>query len=133
MPTTFHDREQAFEAKFAHDEGFRFLAVARRDKLFARWAATKMRLTEESTETLVKEVLAIPNGPGHDEALLQPIAGFLSRHTARVSEGALSAAPGACIASNKRCNSSPRRLRITPTSFEQTLASTLASFGDARA
>ena len=33
--TTFQEREQAFEAKFAHDEEFRFLVTARRVKLFA--------------------------------------------------------------------------------------------------
>jgi hypothetical protein len=92
MPTTLQDREQAFEAKFAHDEEFRFLAVARRDKLFARWAANKVRLADEATEALVKDSLAIPNGPGHDEGLLRQIAGFLSARGAAVSEADLAAA-----------------------------------------
>jgi hypothetical protein len=39
--TTFEDRERAFEAKFAHDEEFRFLVTARRDKLFAQWAGQR--------------------------------------------------------------------------------------------
>ena len=42
---TFEDRERAFEAKFAHDEEFRFLVTARRDKLFAQWAAARCRLS----------------------------------------------------------------------------------------
>jgi len=35
MRTSFQDREQAFEANYAHDEEFRFRVTARRDKLFA--------------------------------------------------------------------------------------------------
>ena len=37
MPAIFHEREHAFEAKFARDQEFRFRVTARRDKLFARW------------------------------------------------------------------------------------------------
>lgn len=78
MPTTFHDREQAFEAKFAHDEEFRFLALARRDKLFARWAADMLKLSNEEGDALVKAVLAIADGRGHDQALLEHIGSLLS-------------------------------------------------------
>jgi hypothetical protein len=39
MATMFHERDRAFEAKFAHDEEFRFRVAARRDRLFAQWAA----------------------------------------------------------------------------------------------
>jgi hypothetical protein len=97
MPTTFHDREQAFEARFARDEEFRFVAVARRDKLFARWAATKLRLSNEATEALVKEVIAIPNRPEHDQRLLQHIAALLSARDAGVLEKDLSAVLGECM------------------------------------
>ncbi|GHC11336.1 hypothetical protein IQ03_00913 [Gemmobacter caeni] len=37
--TTFDDREQAFEAKFAHDADMQFRAEARRNKLAGLWAA----------------------------------------------------------------------------------------------
>lgn len=97
MPTTLHDREQAFETKFAHDEEFRFLAVARRDKLFARWAANKLLLSDAAADALVKEVLAVPNGPRHDQALLRYVAGFLSARDAGASEEALSAALAECM------------------------------------
>ncbi|MEA2741520.1 MAG: hypothetical protein QOH05_4827 [Acetobacteraceae bacterium] len=98
MPTTFHDREQAFEAKFAHDEAFRFLTLARRDKLFARWAATRSRLPDAAAEeALIKDVLAIPNGRGHDPALLHHIASILTAHGAPASEADLSAALDACM------------------------------------
>src|ERR1700733_12890255 len=47
MPVTFYDREQAFEARFARDEEFRFLVHARRDKLFSRWAAAMLNMPAE--------------------------------------------------------------------------------------
>ncbi|OLP61382.1 hypothetical protein BJF93_00060 [Xaviernesmea oryzae] len=37
--TSMHDRERAFENKFAHDEELRFKAEARRNKLIGLWAA----------------------------------------------------------------------------------------------
>ena len=35
--TTFDKREEGFEAKFAHDQELRFLAIARRNKLLGAW------------------------------------------------------------------------------------------------
>jgi hypothetical protein len=88
VPMTFHEREQAFEAKFAHDEEFRFRLAARRDKLFAQWAARTLRLSGETSEILVKTVLAIPNGPTHDQALLRHVADFaLARGIGGLGEG----------------------------------------------
>ena len=40
--TTFDEREQAFEKKFAHDQDLKFRAEARRNKLLAEWAAAKL-------------------------------------------------------------------------------------------
>jgi hypothetical protein len=40
--TTFNDRKDAFEKKFAHDEELRFKAMARRNKLFGLWAAGQL-------------------------------------------------------------------------------------------
>jgi hypothetical protein len=40
--TTFDDRENAFEAKFAHDSEMQFRAEARRNKLLGLWAAELM-------------------------------------------------------------------------------------------
>jgi hypothetical protein len=96
MPITFRDREQAFEAKFVHDEEVRFLAVARRDKMFARWAANRLSLSNEASEALAKDVLAIPDGLAHDRALLRQMADFLSAHGAGVPERDLSAVLGDC-------------------------------------
>ncbi|MFN4129278.1 MAG: DUF1476 domain-containing protein [Paracoccaceae bacterium] len=40
--TTFDDRENAFENKFAHDADMQFRAEARRNKLVGLWAAGLM-------------------------------------------------------------------------------------------
>ncbi len=42
--TMFDDRERAFENLIAHEEDLRFFALARRNQLFARWAAEQMGL-----------------------------------------------------------------------------------------
>ena len=42
--TLFDERERAFENLFAHEEELRFLALVRRNQLFARWAAEQLRL-----------------------------------------------------------------------------------------
>ncbi len=44
--STFDKREEAYEAKFAHDETLRFKAFARRDKYLALWAAEKLGLAD---------------------------------------------------------------------------------------
>ncbi len=67
--TTFQQREQAFEAKFAYDEEVRFLVTARRDKLFAQWAADRMGLAGPARAAFTTSVLALRDGRGHDDAL----------------------------------------------------------------
>ncbi len=42
--TMFDERERAFENFFAHEEDLRFFALARRNQLFARWAAEQLGL-----------------------------------------------------------------------------------------
>jgi hypothetical protein len=76
--TTFNEREQAYEAKFAHDAEFRFLVEARRDKLLAHWAAAKAGIGGAAEDELVSSTLAIPNGPDHDAALLSHIEAALN-------------------------------------------------------
>lgn len=55
--TTFNDRENAFENKFARDEELRFRAVARRNRLLGAWAAEKLGLTGEEADAYAKEVV----------------------------------------------------------------------------
>ena len=55
--TTFDDREQAFEKKFALDQDLKFRAEARRNKLLAEWAAAKLGIMGEALEDYTKAVL----------------------------------------------------------------------------
>lgn len=70
MTTTFDDRERAFEARFAHDEEIRFLALARRDKLFALWLVARLGATGAAREQLIHDILGVQGFPHHDAALL---------------------------------------------------------------
>ncbi|MCB2097571.1 MAG: DUF1476 domain-containing protein [Parvularculaceae bacterium] len=55
--TTFDDRKDSFEKKFAHDEALRFKAEARRNKMLGQWAAGLMGLTGEKAEEYAKSVI----------------------------------------------------------------------------
>ncbi len=55
--TTFDDREQAYEKKFALDQDLKFRAEARRNKLIAEWAAAKLGISGAGLQDYVRAVL----------------------------------------------------------------------------
>jgi hypothetical protein len=55
--TTFDDRKDAFERKYALDEELLFKANARRNKLLGLWAAEKLGLYGAEAETYAKTVV----------------------------------------------------------------------------
>ncbi len=55
--TTFDERENAYEAKFARDEALRFKAKARRDKALGSWVAAQLGLTGAAAGDYVKDIL----------------------------------------------------------------------------
>jgi len=55
--TTFDKRKDAFESKFAHDEGLKFKAAARRNRLLAIWAAGLLGKSGAAVDAYVKEVI----------------------------------------------------------------------------
>lgn len=59
--TTFDEREQSFEAKFAHDEEMQFKARMRRNRFMAVWASALKGETVDQARayaaTLIKEDL----------------------------------------------------------------------------
>jgi hypothetical protein len=69
--TTFHERERAFEAKFAYDEELKFRSLARRDKLFALWTVGGLGLSGTRRDAFIHDILAVQGFPHHDKALLQ--------------------------------------------------------------
>ncbi len=56
--TTFDEREEGFEKKFALDEEQKFKAEARRNRLLGLWAAEKLGMTGEAATAYAKEVVA---------------------------------------------------------------------------
>ena len=55
--TTFDDRKDTFEKKFAHDEELRFKATARRNKLLGLWAAQKLGKQGAEADAYAKSVV----------------------------------------------------------------------------
>ncbi|HYZ64241.1 MAG TPA: DUF1476 domain-containing protein [Acetobacteraceae bacterium] len=93
---TFEERERAFEAKYAHDEEFRFRVTARRDKLFAHWGAEQLGLTPEEEAALLKSVLAVSDGPGHDDRVLELMHRAFLEHGGNAKLGGLALALQQC-------------------------------------
>ena len=94
--TTFHEREQAFEAKFARDQEFRFLVSARRDKLLAGWLADRLHLQAAERADLVAAVLRVRDGAGHDELVLDHLIQVASQHQGGIGANELEAALESC-------------------------------------
>ena len=74
----FEDREQAFEAKFAHDEELQFKITARRNRLLGEWAAEKMNLTSEETDAYAKSVVQADFEEAGDEDVIRKLLGDLT-------------------------------------------------------
>ena len=83
--TTFDDREQGFEKKFAMDEETEFKATARRNRLLGEWAAGLMGLETpaEYARAVVKSDFEQPG----DEDVLRKVFGDLKGSGVAVSEG----------------------------------------------
>ena len=56
--TTFDQREEGFEKKFAHDEELKFKAEARRNRLLGSWAAEKLGISGDAAMAYAKDVVA---------------------------------------------------------------------------
>jgi hypothetical protein len=68
--TTFDDRENAFENKFAHDEEMKFKADARCNKLLGLWAADLLGKTGDDAAAYAKEVVRADfEEAGHEDVV----------------------------------------------------------------
>ena len=75
--TTFNDRENAFENKFAHDAEMQFKAEARRNKLLGLWAAELMGKSGEAAAEYAKEVIRADFEEAGDEDVYRKVSGDL--------------------------------------------------------
>jgi hypothetical protein len=71
--TTFDERKNAFEQKFAHDEELRFKATARRNKLLGLWAAGKLGKSGTEAEAYAKSVVVADFEEAGDEDVVRKL------------------------------------------------------------
>lgn len=84
--TSFDDRKDSFEKKFAHDAALRFKAEARRNKLLGLWAAKLMGLEGEKADAYAKEVVKSDFEEAGDEDVFRKVKGDLDKAGADQSE-----------------------------------------------
>ena len=75
--STFDDRENAFESKFAHDAEMQFKAEARRNKLLGQWAAELLGKTGDEAAEYAREVVMSDFEEAGDEDVLRKVAADL--------------------------------------------------------
>lgn len=73
--STFDQRKDAFENKFAHDEELRFKATARRNKLLGLWAAEKLGKTGPDADVYAKSVVVADFEEAGDEDVVRKVKG----------------------------------------------------------
>ncbi len=87
--TTFDDRKDAFEKKFAHDEELRFKATARRNKLLGLWAAEKLGKSGADADAYAKSVVLADFEEAGDDDVLRKVRADLEASGAAQGEGDL--------------------------------------------
>ena len=75
--STFDDRENAFENKFAHDAEMQFKAEARRNKLLGLWAAELLGKSGDDAAEYAKEVVKSDFEEAGDEDVYRKVSGDL--------------------------------------------------------
>lgn len=73
--TTFDDREQAFEKKFAHDAELKFKVQSRRNRLLGLWAAEKLgKEGQAAVDYAGSVVMSDFDAPGDEDVLKKVLA-----------------------------------------------------------
>jgi hypothetical protein len=75
--TTFDDRENAFENKFAHDAEMQFRAEARRNKLAGLWAAELLGKTGDAAAEYAMSVVSADFEEAGNEDVVRKLAADL--------------------------------------------------------
>jgi hypothetical protein len=76
--TTFDEREKEFEARFKHDQEFRFKVTARRNRLLGMWAAQRLGLTGADADAYAQDVVAAEFEAGGDRNVIDKVTGDLT-------------------------------------------------------
>ena len=81
--TTFNDRENAFENKFAHDAEMQFKAEARRNKLVGLWAAELLgKSGDDAADYAISVVMADLEEAGIEDVVRKVAADLAGKATA---------------------------------------------------
>lgn len=75
--TTFDDRENAFESRFAHDAEMQFKAEARRNKLLGLWAASLLGKDGDAALEYAREVIKADFQEAGDDDVFRKVKGDL--------------------------------------------------------
>ena len=75
--STFDDRENAFENKFAHDAEMQFKAEARRNKLLGLWVADLIGKSGDEAAAYATEVVKSDFEEAGDEDVYRKVSGDL--------------------------------------------------------
>ncbi|CAN5312430.1 DUF1476 domain-containing protein [soil metagenome] len=84
--TTFDQRKDAFENKFAHDEELRFKATARRNKLLGLWAAEKLGKSGAEADAYAKSVVVADFEEAGDEDVVRKVKGDFASASVTVAD-----------------------------------------------
>ncbi len=90
--TTFDNREQAFETKFARDEEMQFRIHARRNKLVGLWAADKMGLTAAEAAPYATSIVQADFEEAGDEDVVRKLLGDMTAAGVDIDAAAVQAA-----------------------------------------
>ena len=85
--TTFDDREQGFEKKFALDQEQEFKATARRNRALGKWAAQLMGLEGKHVDEYTAAVVKADFKEAGDEDVLRKVFEDLKGSGVSVTEG----------------------------------------------
>ncbi|WP_415920560.1 DUF1476 domain-containing protein [Tateyamaria sp. SN6-1] len=96
--STFDDRENAFENKYAHDAEMQFKADARRNKLLGLWAAELMGKSGDEAAEYAREVVKSDFEEAGDEDVYRKVSGDLGD---RADEATIRAKMAALMAEAK--------------------------------
>ena len=87
--STFQERQDLFEKKFARDEELRFKAMARRNKLLGLWAAQKLGKSGADADAYAKSVVMADFQEAGDDDVLRKVKADLDAGGATTGEGEL--------------------------------------------
>ncbi len=100
--TTFDERADAFEKKFAHDQDLQFKATARRNKMLGQWAAAKLGKTGPDAEAYAKSVLMADFEEAGDDDVLRKVRGDLQAAGVAVTDAEIRTQMEALLADAKK-------------------------------